>query len=122
MKIMMSLLLVSFVAQVVAQTPGCDSIVYPGDFNRDGVYNNQDANGDGIVDTLDLTAIYENYDSTHTCIIKNQIVTMVNGLHIDYNKSFNADNTVKIHQYYIDVKNYNFHGFAFTRGWNRMLW
>jgi len=157
MKIMMSLLLVSFVAQVVAQTPGCDSIVYPGDFNRDGVvsvhdvlywgvvygetgtprpgatldwtpqaaedwagiindvnYNNQDANGDGIVDTLDLTAIYENYDSTHTCIIKNQIVTMVNGLHIDYNKSFNADNTVKIHQYYIDVKNYNFHGFAFT--------
>ncbi len=157
MKTVMSLLLICFAAHVIAQMPTCDSIVYPGDFNRDGVvsvhdvlywgvvygetgamrpdatlewipqasedwagiindvnYNNQDANGDGIVDTLDLDAIYENYDSMHTCIIKNQIITMVNGLHIDYNVQFNADNMVKIHNYYIDVKNYSFHGLAFT--------
>ncbi len=140
--------------QVAAQTAECDSIVYPGDLNKDGIVNvhdalywgltygetgpvrpnatnewtsqycpdwsweingvngkNQDGNGDGMIDTLDLEPIYLNYDSTQTCIIKGEI-NLSNRLAVYYTEEVIGMELRR--EYHVVLKNQLYHGCAFT--------
>lgn len=157
----MSLLLMCLVVQSTAQVVECESIVYPGDFNKDGVVSvhdvlywgvmygttgpdrpiatndwtpqfcpdwtgtinnvnnkNQDGNGDGVIDTLDLQALYQNYDSTHTCIVNNQPISG-NTFAVYYTQE--QIGTMLRHEYHLYLKNSNdYHGCAFTMDYSEL--
>ncbi len=73
----------------------------------------QDGNGNGIIDTLDLQALYANYDSIHIDTIKG-MVSSDNDFWIDYFYKTNAAG-IKVHRYSIRLKSPGeFHGIAFT--------
>jgi len=160
MKTVISLLLICFAIQVYAQTPECEAVVYPGDFNKDGIVSvhdalywgvmygttgpqrpnatndwtpqvapdwsgsinqinnkNQDGNGNGLIDTLDLQALYQNYDSTHTCIVKNES-TAADVFMVYYAED--EIGTMLRREYHVHLKSLAYHGCAFTMDYGEL--
>lgn len=73
----------------------------------------QDGDGNGIIDTLDLQALYTNYDSMHIDTIKG-MVSSDNDFVINHSYKTNAAG-IKEHRYGIRLKSSGeFHGIAFT--------
>ena len=71
----------------------------------------QDGNGDGLIDTFDLEALYQNFDSTHIYIIKDND-TVENFVDIEHYATESDD--IRNNRYEVRVKDPTLHGIAFT--------
>lgn len=77
------------------------------------VVNNkfQDGDGNGLIDTFDLQVLYQNFDSTHSYIIKDSI-DEENYVWLEHYASVSGG--IRDNRYELRIKDANLHGAAFT--------
>ncbi len=71
----------------------------------------QDGDGNGVIDTFDLVALHQNFDSTHTYIIKDSSDAHNSIWLVHY---ATENNGIRDHRYELRIKGDSLHGLAFT--------
>lgn len=71
----------------------------------------QDGDGNGLIDTFDLQALYMNYDNTHIDTIKGMF-DRTNGVWLTYDAD--TSGSIKMNRYSMRIKEDTLHGIAFT--------